>query len=369
MATDVKSMDESLAEDWAAIREKYAVPEEEPAPEVKDEEAPEPDVEEPEKEEKPSAPVRDEKGRFVGKSAEPEESAPPASKATPASQPSDRAPSSWKPTERELWKGLSPEVRAAINRRETDFLNGQQQLMPDAQLGKSMREVIEPYRMLIQAEGGTPERAVADLLRTAAIFRVGTPQQKYEAIAQIADQFGLNLAIFGQGQAQGNAPAQPAQGQFYDPRVTQLLAQQRQQETERQNQEQAQLERTVTSWMDEKDEKGEPRRPYIGDVINEMSALLPQIKEANPSLTYAQVLEQGYERAIWAHPEIRTILQQKAASDLEAKRRSDNQQRVASAKRAASVNVPRRGSLPGAEKPGSLEETIAATARELGLIS
>jgi hypothetical protein len=372
MATDEKTMDDTLIEDWAAIREKYAVPEE---VEEKAEEPEQPETEETEETGKePSERPRDEKGRFLGK---PEEAAgstaespqhSQAADSTPAS-PFERPPSSWKPAERELWKDLSPEVRAAINRRETDFLNGQQQLLPDAQLGKNLRGVIEPYRMLIEAEGGTPERAVADLLRTAAIFRVGTPQQKYEAIAQIANQFGLDLSVFSrQAPAQGNGQA-PPQGQFYDPRVDQLLAQQRQQESARQQQEERQTESIVTRWMDEKDERGEPKRPYIGDVINEMSALLPQIRQENPSLTYAQALEQGYERAVWAHPEIRTILQQKAASDLEAKRRSDNQQRTREAKRAASVNVPRRGSLPGKEKPGSLEETIAATARELGLIS
>ena len=237
--------------------------------------------------------------------------------------------------------------------------------MPDAHLGRSMREVIAPYNMLIQAEGGTPDRAVADLLRTAAIFRVGSLQQKYGAVKEIADRFGLDLRVFsGQGQAQ----PQPQQ-QFHDPRLDKLLADQQREAAQRTQVEQQQLEGAVSRWMNEVDEKGEPKRPYLSDAINEVSALIPAIRQQNPDLTHTQALDLGYECAIWANPEIRALLQQKAAGDLEASRRAENQSRVRDAKRAASVNVPRRASLPATAKPGTLEETIAATARELGLIS
>jgi hypothetical protein len=400
-----KDIDQTMAADWAAIREKYAEPEEgapEPAEAVEQPQAAEAV---PEPQEAPIERARDESGKFVkapkeakngsrespktesgktgttpeGKpgtatpSASPEQSGDPDASQRAitgdAGRDTSRAPSTWKPTERLAWDKIPPEARAAIHRREADFMAGQSQLLPDAQLGKSMRQTIEPYRMLIEAEGGTPERAVADLLKTAAIFRVGTPQQKYGAIAQIAQQFGLDLSVFSQQQQPGHqSPPQPQQ-QFRDPRVDQILATQQQQEAERARREQFELETGVTQWINETDAQGQPLRPYVGDVINEMYALLPQIKQANPALTTAQALEEGYQRAIWAHPEIRTILQQKAASDLEAQRRAENQTRVREAKRAASVNVPRRASLPTPAKPGTLEETIAATARELGLIT
>jgi hypothetical protein len=203
-------------------------------------------------------------------------------------------------------------------------------------------------------------------MRTAATFRVGTPQQKLDAFRQIGWQFlGIDVLPLIQGQ-----PAKQANGQqFQDPRVDQLLANFQAERTATAQREQQQLESTVTRWMDETDANGEPKRPYLTDVIGEMSALIPEIKSRDTTLTHAQALEQAYERAIWAHPEIRTLLQQKAASELEAKRRTDNQDRVREAKRAASVNVTRRASTPSAGKPGSLEETIAATARELGLIT
>jgi hypothetical protein len=414
MALSDKDVDATMASDWAAIREKYE-PEEIDAP---DDGAPANDAAgaaddngEPTKNAKGETipvsreadgkfkaadkdakgkPVVEDKGQAKPKitarqdfdKQQPTGPAAPETQQPVGDQPQvrdiNRAPSTWKPAARAEWEKLSPAIRAEIHRREADFQNGQAQLLPDAQLGKGMREVIRPYEMMIQAEGGTPERAVADLFRTAAIFRVGTVEQKYQAVGQICRQFGVDLAAIGRAalqQQQGGQPqpnGQQPQGQpqaFRDPRVDQMLAHQRQQEQQRVQQETSQTENTVTRWMNEMDAEGNPKRPYLSDVINEMSALVPQIRQADPTLTHAQALDAAYDRAIWAHPEIRTLLAQKQQADLDAKRRSDNQGRVRDARRAGSVNVPRRGAAPSPGKPGTMDETIANTARDLGLIT
>lgn len=399
MALSDKDVDAEMAASWKDIQAKYAV-EEEGAPEP---EAAAPDVEaEPTVEtipvsrkpdgkfkaqDKPAIDAKPDKGKDskaaptdAQTAAKPKTgTAVPALSDAAAEPPSDphardinRAPSTWKPTARAEYDKLSPAIKAEIHRREADFLNGQAQLRPDAELGSNMRRVIEPYRLLIEAEGGTPERAVADLFRTAAIFRTGSVQQKYQAIAEISHQFGIDLRYLAQAavEQQGAPPqGQPQPQQFRDPRVDQLLAQQnadRQANTARETQ---QMESTVTRWMNETDAQGHPKREYLGDVINEMSALVPQIRQTDPTLTHAQALDAAYDRAIWANPDIRTLLAQKQQSDLDAQRRADNQTRVRDAKRAGSVNVARRASTPTAAKPGSLEETITATARELDLIA
>lgn len=279
-----------------------------------------------------------------------------------------RAPSTWKPLARAEFDKLPQTIKAEIHRREADFQNGQAQLIPDATLGRELRSVIDPYRGMIEAEGGTPARAVADLFRTAAIFRTGGIQQKYQAIAQIANQFGVDLRRFGQQQP-GQQPTQQQPQEFRDPRVDQMLAAQNQERQQTQQREQVQMESTVTRWMNENDAQGNPKRPYLQDVINEMSALVPQIRASDPSMTHAAALDAAYDRAIWAHPEIRTLLAQKQQTELDATRRADNQRQVRDAKRAGSVNVPRRASTPSAGKPGTMDQTIAATARELGLIT
>jgi hypothetical protein len=81
------------------------------------------------------------------------------------------------------------------------------------------------------------------------------------------------------------------------------------------------------------------------------------------------VLQRAYEQAIWAHPEIRPILLKEQTDKAEAERRAENPQRGNQAKRASSVNVPRRASTPSPGKPGTIEDTIRETARSLGFFS
>jgi hypothetical protein len=397
--------DQEMLQSWNDIREKYAVEDE---PIVAD--APPQEEGAPQEEETPGERARDDQGRYTkqargdkdgqGEQTQARQRLPsraPAPGQSGADQGAGRpaqrdgvggaeggrgdpgnggtapdltrAPSSWKPGARSGFEQLPEAVRAEIHRRETDFLKGQQQLQPDAQLGSSIRRTIEPYRMLIEAEGGTPERAVADLLRTAAIFRTGSLQQKYQAVANICQQFGLDPSVLTGGALPPEQQREHQAQQFRDPRVDQLLAQQHQADQQRQSREQAQTAGAIETFMAELDEGGNPRRPYLNDVIPDMAAMLPALLQANPTLTHAQALEEAYTRATWAHPEVRALLQREAASASEAQRRAANQTRVAGARRAASVNVPRRAALPAAGKPGTIEDTIAATARELGLIS
>jgi hypothetical protein len=329
-------------------------------------------------EEKPT-PNRDEAGKFVAKEqakepvangASPQSSTPTSEDQptpAPAPEPSrdiNRAPSSWKPTAKAAWANLPPEIRAEVHRRESDFLKGQSGLLPDAHLGQSMRSVIEPYRSLIDAEGGTPERAVGSLLRTAALFRMGSTQQKQQALQQLASQYNIPM------QAATEADTgQAAQAPISDPRVDQLYQYLQGQEQARQQQEQRATESAAEAWINESSPDGKPLRPYLDDVMPGMNVRVPQIRSTNPSLSHREVLQQAYEQEIWAHPEIRSLLIKQQQNELEARSRTENQERVNLAKRASSVNVPRRGSTLTPAKPGSMNDTIEKEARRLGLVT
>jgi len=384
MALNDANINETMAADWEAIRGKYAMEDEPPEPhtpepvEAKGEQAP---AKEPDE-------GRDERGRFTPKAkdekGEPAKAGPspgipetvPVAPETPVAGPPgvaaerdvNRAPSTWRPAARAEYDKLPPAIKAEIHRREQDFHDGHHQLAPDAQLGKSMREVVAPYKALIDAEaGGRPEVAFAELMKTAAILRMGTPQQKRDVVLGVARQYGVDLGLqpTQPGQQPGQQPTQPQT--FQDPRVDQILQHLNTQQQQTAQREREALESSVTTWMSEVDEKGQPKHPYIGDIGAEMSALVPQIRAANPSLAHSEVLQRAYDTATWGNPEIRALLQQAQGNG--QVREADNQNRVREAKRAASVNVPRRASTPSPGKPGTIDETIAATARELGLIS
>lgn len=384
MSLTDKDVDATMAADWAAIQEKYAVKDEPEKlePITAEAETVEPETDETENVKRETSNVdstkerqRDESGKFI-KSQEKEKPVKPDTTQinNDASTQQDelpqrdinRPPSTWKPVVRGEWDKLTPSVRAEIHRREADFQNGQAQLLPDARLGSAIKQATAPYQMLIESNYGTPDRAMQAFLQTAAALQMGSPQQKLQTIVGLSQQFGIDLSpLLQQGQPQQQQPQQ----QFRDARVDQIIANEQRREQQRQQQELQQLSGIADSWVAEQDASGNPLRPYVGDVINEMTVLIPQIKQANPHFSHAQVLEQAYDRAVWANPDTRAALQGQRQSELQAKQLAENQNRVASAKRAASVNVPRRASIPSPAKPGTMDETIRNTARELGLIT
>jgi hypothetical protein len=302
--------------------------------------------------------------------------AQPGALAPPADAPArdiNRAPSSWKPAAKATWDKLPPEIRAEVHRREADFLKGQSSLLPDAEMGRTLRQVIEPYRMLIDSEGSTAEKAIGELFRTASILRMGTPQQKFQTLSAIAQQYGIQPP---QGQ-QTPPPADPNQpAPNYDPRVDGLMRQLQQQQLQQQQEQQQrasaaqrEVESVATAWIAEADPTGKPLRPYLDNVMDGMNVRVPQIRASNPSLSHKEVLQTAYEQEIWAHPEIRPILLKEQQEAAQARSRTENQERVNLARKATSVNVPRRGSSLAPAKPGTIDDTIRETARALGMIT
>lgn len=372
-----ETIDEQIASDWKEISARHFGADSEPpkaevAPKIDKAAAAKAEPSEEPASEK-SAPARDESGKFAKKAQEPAEKSRQSenelqadSQEAPA-RDLNRAPSSWKPAAKAAWETIPPDIRAEVLRRESDFLNGQSQLLPDAQMGRTLRRVIAPYEAMIASEGGTAESAVNELLRTAAALRMGSMETRIGTIRAIAQRYGVPLEAFG-------AQAAPADQQFRDPRIDQFLEMQRQRDEQalyQQQQMQAaqtqQITGMVNEWMSETGANGAPAHPFVDNVIDEMKALLPLIQQQNPTLAHREVLQRAYDRAVLANPETAIIVQQQQQKELEAKRQAENQQKLQDAKKAASVNVPRRASIPSQVKPGSMEETIRETARQLGL--
>ena len=321
-------------------------------------------------------------GKFAKESAAPAEApdtpAQPEGQTEPA-EPAlnvdlNRAPSSWKPAAKAAWANLPPEIRAEVHRREADFHNTTLKgpLKENADFGQSIKQVIEPYRAMIEAEGGTPDRAVADLLRTAALFRTGSPQAKLQGLLQLDQQFNVGLRQYMQQQLAQPTEGQTQPQQFSDPRVDQMMqslqAIERERQAEQQRQAQAQERATndaVNSFISAKDDKGAPLYPFVDNVIDEMNLLVAEHRRRNPGADHGQILKQAYEQAVWANPETRSVLiaqQQAKASQPEA-----NLRKVEQAKRATAGYVPKRGALPASAPPLSMDDTIRETAKALGM--
>lgn len=363
-----ESMDESIL---ANLREIQSRNTEEPA-----EEAPEVTEQEPARER-----TRAPDGKFAKETAPetPDTSNIPAEAveaAVPVDVDMNRAPSSWKPAAKAAWAALPEQVRTEIHRREFDFHNTtfKGPLKENADFGQSVKSIVEPYRMLIEAEGGTPEGAIRDTMRTAALLRTGSQDAKLQAVFAMDKQFNIGLqAAFQQAvaaevaRATGQAPQAPQapQASYNDPRVDSILQSLQAQERERQGQLERMSNAAVEQFIAAKDAQGQPLYPFIDNVAEDMNTRVILLRRQNPAQEHAAVLKQAYEEAVWANPETRAVLlsqQQAQAIKPEA-----NLRRVEQAKRASAVNVPKRGSLPATGPARSLEDTIRETARELGM--
>jgi len=324
---------------------------------------------------------RDETGKFVKEEkkapvsekpvatepAEPQPTETEAPLVTTTGQPIDinRAPASWKPAAKAIWAGLPEPVRAEVYRRESDFLNGNKGLKENADFGQNVQKIAEPYRLLIEAEGSTIEKAIESTLRASATFRVGTPQQKLNTWLEIAKNFNVPVQDWLRGlQVQpGQVPQQPQT--FQDPRVDQLMASMQTQERERA----AQIERSsndaAEKFISAIDDKGQPLYPFVDNVLDDMTERVRSLSKANPGLSHQDILKQAYDAAVWAHPETRAVLigQQQA----QAQKPAETLRKTEQAKRASATNVPKRGALPSTGPAKTLEETIRETGRELGM--
>jgi TolA-binding protein len=216
------------------------------------------------------------------------------------------------------WKDLDADVRAEWFKRENDINQALTRHDGDLNMGRKMKEVINPYMPIIQAEGGTPEGAVKDLLNTAYVLRTGTPQQKAEIVRTVAQQYGVDLNQVTQPQQQVNPQISQLQNEIAQLRQManpEVIKNQLQEEMEYAN-----ISKEVEAFAANPDNK------YFEQVKPIMASLL--------SAGQAQDVQEAYDKACWSDPTIRTSLLEAQKAELEAKRKT-----AISAKKQASVSI------------------------------
>jgi hypothetical protein len=329
---------------------------------------------------KSSAVPRDETGKFAPKADEadkarkvltlPEKPAAANTDIAPGVQAAPAkvdAPKSWTQAERTEWDKLTPAAQAAVMRREDDIVKGLSKQDDERTFGRKVNEIVSPYLPVIRAEGGTPEKAIQDLLQTAHTLRQGSPMQKASMVAGVMRTYGIDpnhlFSILQGGKGGTGSPQQQAPA--YNPIIESLEQRLNRVERERQEevqQRQLQEEQTLHGQIAEFSSK--PGHEHFEKVRDVMGILITSGKV--PPTT--EGLEKAYEMAVYADPEIRDSL-------IAAKVTAANGQRVAdlSAKTSAARNA--AGSVTGA--PGgtkklngsanpssSIEDDIRAAMRE-----
>ena len=330
-----KSMDDTLRDALAGIRSKETEQEQNMHAQDKA----------PISDEEKAARIRDEKGKFAA-----------ADKGAPTPEPAantEAAPVTVSPEiqrlgfrkeEAEAFAAAPEALKAAILRRSDEMFKGIEQYKKSHEYAVTMDKAIQPYMNTIRALNISPDQAISGLLEADNILRNGQPQQKSAYLAQLAQNYGIDL----QSVAALPPQAQPDPALSHlTQQVNQLQQHLKNQELQSQKQQQDQLNSQITAFA------SDPNHSHFENVKGHMAALL--------QAGQAKDLADAYEQAIYANPTTRAAVLAKQQADAQA----EASKKAQAAKSAASTNITKRPSMPVAQPIGTMEQTIAAKLKQL----
>jgi hypothetical protein len=320
---------------------------------------------------------RDEQGRFaaktgaedatiVDKGATPPAAPAPAPRAAaPADQAAidaaaapapfaatPRAPDAWSPAAKAKFATLDPEIQAEIARREAEVHKGFTKQDEQRNLGKSFEAAITPYLPLIRSFNTDPVSAVTNVMQTAHTLNAGSPDQKEQILIGLMQQHRIDPNRVFQRLAGGQQQRQiDPQVQALQQQVAELQRERQTQHSTAQSQEQAQIGQTIESFA------SDPKNVYFSNVRAEMAVLL--------NAGRAKDLEEAYDMACWARPDIRPLLLQQNDQQKQAEARAKAAKaRAAGSSLTGSPTGSSSGAAP-ASSTGSLADDLRAVYREV----
>lgn len=316
-----------------------------------------------------SARQRDERGRFAPKEpqspvaeAAPEGPAdatdaaenPEATKTPEQIAPAVEAPRNFTADQKAEFAKLPPEVQQTVlgieKAREAEYTRRSQEVAELKRVAEPILQKVQPYQQYLghiaQQVGATPADLIGQIIQAEYTLRMGSPEQKAQALAGIMNDYGIDLATLTGGQ-----PGQQA----HDPaflHLRQQLDTVSRELNQIKSQAQAEQDRQVYSVIDQfakaTHADGSPKYPHFEVVKGAMAQLLVN----NQSIT----MEDAY--ALAAKP-----IEDRIAAALKAKADEAEKHRQAAldkAKKAAPVRS--SGSTPGGTTQGRGLDAIISDA-------
>lgn len=348
-----ETTDTSILDDLAAA-EGQLEPQE---PATEPQEAPEPEPA-PDDSAEPGAPQ--EGAEEPGEGAEPKEEGepepPPAAEGEPEPKadpaPELRAPQSWKPSVREHWGKLPPDVQQEVLRREREIGRSLQETADARQFREGFQRAIQPYEGMLRGEGKEPLAAVGELLQVSQALRTAPPVHKAQLVASMIQTFGVPVEAIANaldGVPQQGQP-QAAQQPPHDPRFDQFLASLEQQKAAQARAQQEEMATELSRFAEGK-EFFEDLKPYMADILDVAA-------RRGVSLS----LEDAYTRAVQMHPDVSAVVKQREAAQAATATTAATQR---SRNAATSVKSTPAKAPTGTEEPDDWRGAIAQAEAQL----
>lgn len=218
-------------------------------------------------------------------------------------------PSSWKKDYEEHWGNIDPQVQEYILQREADFAKGVSTYKSQWDMAAPIMEAIGQFAPMLQQNNADPAQWIQNLGNAHQTLVYGSPDQKLQMFAQLANDYGINLgALTGE--------------QGYDPQFS-TLAQELGQIKNQWQQFQQMQERQEQQVLQSEIQEFKQDKPYFEDVRETMARLL-QSEVAND-------LQDAYDKAVRLHD---GVFQQVQAEQVK-KAEADRQAKIAASRAKA----------------------------------
>jgi hypothetical protein len=270
----------------------------------------------------------------------------PPAQGTP-SVPKYKAPAGWKLAPKEKWGTLSEDIQAEIDRREREISQALNESAEPRKFHQRFNEVLAPYQAMLG--GADPIKTTQNLFQMAYNLQHGAPQQKAQLVAHLVKQFGVDIGALDSALSGQPGQAQPAQAQTVDPDEIARRAEERAMQRWQQQQSQQKVEE-----FGQGKDFFDPATPSGQRIRARMGALLGQ--------GVVQTLDEAYDSACWADPEVRAILQQRADSE-----RAKAEVASTQLARQASTSVKSEPAGAATTAPKDIRAQLAAAAAKLGM--
>lgn len=228
-------------------------------------------------------------------------------------------PQSWAKEHHEDWAKMPPTAQDYYMKREQQMLDGLEQYKGDAGFGKQMREVMTPYKAMLQAQGVNEQQAAQYLFNAHYRLTTSEPAQKQAYFANLARSYGIDLTNLPTVATTAPDPIVQELQRKVDWLTQTLTAQQ-----------QAQLEQTRTKVnTDVSKFVSDPAHPYFDEVADDIVAMIQA----------GQDLPAAYEKAVWANPVTRQKEIARLQTEQQAQFHAKAKAEAEAARKASSTNV------------------------------
>lgn len=281
--------------------------------------------------------VRDESGKFAKTSITDDN----ATIETPVE--TKPRPSSWKKDYEEQWGQLDPTLQDYIGQREADYAKGVSTYKNQWDSAAPLVQAIEPFMPLLQQHDIEPSTWISNLGKAHATLAMGSPEQKMQMFAQLANDYGVSLnGLTGQGS---------------DPQFA-MMAQELNQVKNQWNQFQSQQERLEQNQLQNEIYSFQNDKPYFEEVRETMAGLL--------QAGMADDLQSAYDKAIRLQDGVFQKVQAEQANKSEADRHAKVAQ--AKAKALSPKSATPTASMSSSGKGASIRDSLMESFEKSGSI-